>query len=1050
VQPLAQAVAGQPGGPAVGSAPPVNRTAVAPSVRATKPGATGHRPAPALVPKVGTVIRRLAPAGTSGGRAQVNGLVHLGARHAGAGALLVPAPSSGHPATAKGFTPTGFYSSTQLDNFSANCGFGVNETTIAQSTANPNLLVAGANTYYDNNGNCQDSHAGIYSSSDGGQHWRFEVMPGLLFPSSGDPGVTFDPVRDVFMFSFVEFNRSDGTKGRIGVEASSDGVNWSRNTTLDSSSASYGVDKPGITVDQNQSSPHYGRVAVTWTEFFGNNAVYQEDYTDDAGASWHTSGTSVNYTNHECGNGTSPAFDANGDLMVAWADCSGSVNSVYEEVSTTGGASWTAPSDTRITTTSPIAGAEDPNAADCLLDGGGSAFRCNSFPSAAGDPNSGDAGGQAFFVVWANVDSTTAGGTTANVSQLHGLSTINGGTNWNNGSFSFAFMASDNLGDKFFPAASFSPSGRLTVSYSDREDDASAANPHGKRYDEHQTEAASLTNLRAASYVTYATDGTLGDPGSLQFIGDYAGTTSLDANFDTFPIWTDMRGGRPAARTQDLCYADCFTALSPNSPLSLFRTGGSAFTDFYSFNMDPITGSGSNFWDVVGLRLGSDGSSVDDDTFLAPNRYYNSSLASSAQSPPRNDYTLVNGNSGHAADTVYFPQVHSFSSVGGSYSIEWGAGHIVAGTATADSMAPADVARVYDSFLSTGTKYYFGLRRTGVNTSNYTLALHSASLGSYQGRSSAVADSGGVAPGTPLLISYTTGADPSQFDGLVVLNNNGGSGSYTLYRDTAAPSGTVTIDGGAASTSSTTLSLALSATNPTSGDPVMDMALSVNGKPFGKFKKYQTSATVTLSSGSNEGAKTVAVEFRNGAGAVSTPASASIYLVTSPPTITSVSPEAGSTSGGTAVTIKGAHFAPGSTVKFGSTVASTVTFVSGSRLNVVAPAHSAGTVRVEVITPAGTSAATNSDLCAYGAPTVTSISPSSGPTGGGTTVTIHGTGFVPGATVTFGTNAASTVTFVSATEVKAVSPAHAAGTVHITVTTAAGTSAATSADRFTY
>ncbi len=510
-----------------------------------------------------------------------------------------------------------------------------------------------------------------------------------------------------------------------------------------------------------------------------------------------------------------------------------------------------------------------------------------------------------------------------------------------------------------------------------------------------------------------------------------------------------MRSGLPSARAQDLCYADCFTALSPNSPLSIFRAGGSSFTDFYSFSMDPNTGSGSNFWDVVGLRLGSDGSSVDDDTFLAPNRYYNSSLTSSAQSPPRNDYVLVNGNSGHAPDTVYFPQVHSFSSVGGSYSIEWGSGHIVAGTSTADSMAPADVARVYDSFLSTGTKYYFGLHRTSGNTSNYTLALHSASRGSYQGRSSAVADSTG-APGSPLLISYTTGADPSQFDGVVVMNNNGGSGGYTLYRDTAVPSGTVTIDGGAASTANTTLSLALSATNPTAGDPVTDMAISINGKPYGAFKKYTPSTTVHLSSGSSEGVKTVAVEFQNGAGAVSAPATATIYLVTSPPAISSVSPDAGSTSGGTAVTIKGAHFAPGSTVKFGSTVATTVTFVSGSRLNVVAPAHSAGTVRIEVITPAGTSSATNSDLYAYGAPTVTSISPNSGPTGGGTTVTIHGTGFVPDATVTFGAHAASSVIFVSATEVQAVSPAHAAGSVHITVTTAAGTSPTTSADRFTY
>ena len=43
--------------------------------------------------------------------------------------------------------------------------------------------------------------------------------------------------------------------------------------------------------------------------------------------------------------------------------------------------------------------------------------------------------------------------------------------------FGFHFMAFNDFGDKFFPAASFSPNGRLTVSYSSREDDASFGEP---------------------------------------------------------------------------------------------------------------------------------------------------------------------------------------------------------------------------------------------------------------------------------------------------------------------------------------------------------------------------------------------------------------------------------------------------------------------------------------------------------------------------------------------------------------------------------------------
>jgi hypothetical protein len=65
---------------------------------------------------------------------------------------------------------------------------------------------------------------------------------------------------------------------------------------------------------------------------------------------------------------------------------------------------------------------------------------------------------------------------------------------------------------------------------------------------------------------------------------------------------------------------------------------------------------------------------------------------------------------------------------------------------------------------------------------------------------------------------------------------------------------------------------------------------------------------------------------------------------------------------------------------------------------------------------------------------VTSVSPASGRTSGGTKVTIAGTGFQSGATVTFGGNAATNVTVVSSTSITATTPPHAAGTVNVTVT----------------
>ena len=53
-----------------------------------------------------------------------------------------------------------------------------------------------------------------------------------------------------------------------------------------------------------------------------------------------------------------------------------------------------------------------------------------------------------------------------------------------------------------------------------------------------------------------------------------------------------------------------------------------------------------------------------------------------------------------------------------------------------------------------------------------------------------------------------------------------------------------------------------------------------------------------------------------------------------------------------------------------------------------------GTVDVTVTTPSGTSATSSADQFTYlAAPTVTGISPTAGPLGGGTVVTITGTGF---------------------------------------------------------
>jgi hypothetical protein len=85
-----------------------------------------------------------------------------------------------------------------------------------------------------------------------------------------------------------------------------------------------------------------------------------------------------------------------------------------------------------------------------------------------------------------------------------------------------------------------------------------------------------------------------------------------------------------------------------------------------------------------------------------------------------------------------------------------------------------------------------------------------------------------------------------------------------------------------------------------------------------------------------------------------------------------------------------------------------------------------------------------------GSPTVNSVTPASGPAAGGTNVTINGCGLTGATLVKFGAALATGVTVVSDSQITAVSPAHIAGPVDVTVTTPKGTSLTNAGDVFTY
>src|SRR5690349_9203659 len=129
-----------------------------------------------------------------------------------------------------------------------------------------------------------------------------------------------------------------------------------------------------------------------------------------------------------------------------------------------------------------------------------------------------------------------------------------------------------------------------------------------------------------------------------------------------------------------------------------------------------------------------------------------------------------------------------------------------------------------------------------------------------------------------------------------------------------------------------------------------------------------------------------------------------------PPSVSVVSPNSGPLVGGTRVTVTGRGFTRAASVTFGQHVASRVQVLSSTRLQVIAPRGSSGSVDLRVRNSAGTSVRHPSDHFTYvAAPAVTSVSPASGVGAGGTRVAVTGARFIHVTSVRFGASLGTSV-----------------------------------------
>ena len=256
-------------------------------------------------------------------------------------------------------------------------------------------------------------------------------------------------------------------------------------------------------------------------------------------------------------------------------------------------------------------------------------------------------------------------------------------------------------------------------------------------------------------------------------------------------------------------------------------------------------------------------------------------------------------------------------------------------------------------------------------------------------------------------------------------------------------------------------------------------AMPCGGSPTAPCFTVNSAMQISIKDLPAQGAGTVDIRVitPEGTSPISQPADQYTYAVL--PTVTNVSPGAGPPAGGNTVVVAGTGLSGATDVFVGGnhvsitpcvgTPTSPCFTVSGSTQITLEdlPSHVAATVDITVQTPGGTTAISTADQYVYAAaPTLTGVSPSFGPLVGGNTVTLTGTGFDPAgvgaSAVVVGitnittapcpgppTSPCFTVNGDTQITIQDLPPG-SAGIVDITVTTVGGTSATSSADKYTY
>src|SRR5262249_40198358 len=139
------------------------------------------------------------------------------------------------------------------------------------------------------------------------------------------------------------------------------------------------------------------------------------------------------------------------------------------------------------------------------------------------------------------------------------------------------------------------------------------------------------------------------------------------------------------------------------------------------------------------------------------------------------------------------------------------------------------------------------------------------------------------------------------------------------------------------------------------------------------------------------------------------------------PLISMVDPDHGSGRGGTRVLINGRNFQPGCIVLWDG-IQVTARYIGADSVSLMTPPGRGGSVSIEIRNPGGKSDVLQNAFTYQGAPHVVAITPQTGSTSGGYSLTLTGRNFEQGSSVMFGTQYGTT-TFINPQTLSAIVPA---------------------------